>query len=450
MQRPRELALPIRRAPRRVAMLSVHTSPLDQPGIGDAGGMNVLIAEVARRLAERDTQVEVFTRATSADQPLQVEMAPGVLVHNVRAGPPQRLAKADLPSQLCAMAAGVLRHGAARPQGWYDLIHSHYWLSGQVGWLAKERWGVPLAHTAHTLGRVKNRSLAPGDLPEPILRIVGEQQVVDAADRLIANTATERDDLIALYDADPDLVDVALPGVDLGVFHPYEAVVRAATRARLGWRPDDLVVLFVGRIQPLKAPDLLVRAIAGLPGRDPEIASRVRLVVCGGPSGPVAAADEPTPQPTAPGGAAAYAAGLADLAAELGVRATFHPAAGSGRLRELYASADLVAMPSHSESFGLVALEAQACGTPVLAADVGGLPVAVADGRSGLLVDGHDPAEWTRALQRILADDPLRVRLAAGARAHAATLSWDATAEAVLTSYRAALASRRESLWRAG
>ncbi len=426
-----DAVIPFRRAPRRIAMISVHTSPLDQPGTGDAGGMNVYIAEVATRLAAAGVAVEILTRATSSDQPAQVQMAPGVLVHNVVAGPFEGLPKEDLPGQLCAMTAGVLRREASRREGWFDLIHSHYWLSGQVAWLAKERWGIPLVHTMHTMGRVKNRSLAPDDTPEPALRIIGEQQVVDAADRLVANTAAERADLIELYDADPGLTDVVLPGVDTSAFHDGG---RAEARAALAYSPDDLVLLFVGRIQPLKAPELLVRAVAALREIDPALARRVRLVFCGGASG--AGTDLP--------------AALAGLARDLGVPATFHPALDRTRLREQYVAADVVAVPSHSESFGLVAVEAQACGTPVLAADVGGLPMAVADGRSGLLVPGHAPSTWALALRRVLGDPRLRAELAAGARPHALTLSWDSTVDGLLTSYQAALAWPRDDVTRVG
>ena len=256
-----DAALPLRRHPRRVAMLSVHTSPLDQPGTGDAGGMNVYIVEVARRLAQRGIEVEVFTRATSSELPAQVEMAPGVLVHHVVAGPFEGLPKEDLPGQLCAVTAGVLRAEAARREGWYDLVHSHYWLSGQVGWLAKERWGVPLVHSMHTMARVKNLSLAPDDRPEPELRIIGEQQVVEAADRLVANTADERAELVALYDADPSPSTWSSPA---STSTPSTAAIGLRARAALGYGPDDLVVLFVGRIQPLKAPDVLVRAMSQL------------------------------------------------------------------------------------------------------------------------------------------------------------------------------------------
>ncbi|HEY9304473.1 MAG TPA: glycosyltransferase, partial [Mycobacterium sp.] len=260
--------------PRRVAVLAVHTSPLAQPGIGDAGGMNVYVLQSALALARRGVDVEIFTRATASTDPPIVRVAPGVLVRNVVAGPFEGLDKYDLPTQLCAFAAGVLRAEAAHEPGYYDIVHSHYWLSGQVGWLARDRWSVPLVHTAHTLAAVKNAALAEGDTPEPPLRTVGEQQVVDEADRLIANTEDEAGQLVSLHQADPARIDVAHPGVDLDVFQPGD---RRAARAVLGLPADANVVAFVGRIQPLKGPDILLRAAAKLP--------RVHVVVAGGPSG---------------------------------------------------------------------------------------------------------------------------------------------------------------------
>src|SRR5256885_11416098 len=200
--------------------------------------MNVYIVEVARRLAQAGVEVEVFTRATSRDLPACVEMAPGVLVRHVNSGPLEGLAKEDLPAQMCAFTTGVLRAEAARAPGWYDLIHSHYWLSGQVGWLAKERWGVPLVHTAHTLAKVKNLQLAAGDTPEPKARVIGEEQVAAEADRLVANTPTEARELIDLYGASGDRVSVVAPGVDLDRFTPpalgREASVPQGPRRRLG------------------------------------------------------------------------------------------------------------------------------------------------------------------------------------------------------------------------
>ncbi|MEU2665324.1 D-inositol-3-phosphate glycosyltransferase [Micromonospora sp. NPDC007220] len=421
--------------PRRIATLSVHTSPLHQPGTGDAGGMNVYILEVARRLAEAGVEVEIFTRATSGDLPPVVETAPGVHVRHVTSGPLEGLTKEELPGQLCAFTAGVLRAEASRPPGHYDLIHSHYWLSGQVGWLAKERWGVPLVHTAHTLAKVKNAQLAAGDRPEPKARVIGEEQVVTEADRLVANTTVEARDLIDRYDADPARVAVVEPGVDLDRFRPAPGNrdrVAVEARRRLGLPATGYVVAFVGRIQPLKAPDVLIRAVAALRERDPVLADEVTVVICGGPSG--SGLDRPT--------------ALMELAGTLGVadRVCFLPPQTGDDLPALYRAADLVAVPSYNESFGLVALEAQACGTPVVAAAVGGLVTAVRDQVSGVLIDGHDPADWARTLGRLLPDRPHRAELARGAARHARNFSWHRTASGLLTVYGEAIAAHRARL----
>jgi D-inositol-3-phosphate glycosyltransferase len=408
-------------------VLSLHTSPLAQPGTGDAGGMNVYVVQTALRMAQRGVQVEIFTRATSSELPPTAELAPGVLVHHVVAGPFGGLGKEDLASQLCAFTAGVLRDEARHEPGWYDVVHSHYWLSGQVGWLLRDRWGVPLVHTAHTLAKVKNASLAAGDRPEPLSRVVGEEQVASIADRLVASTDGEATDLVASYGADPDAVRTIAPGVDLRTF--TAARDREEVRASLGLGGDDVVLAFVGRIQPLKAPDVLLRAAAVMVERDPALRDRLRVLVVGGPSG--SGLDEPR--------------ALATLARDLGLERTVRflaPRAGAD-LVDVYRAADAVAVPSYSESFGLVALEAQACGTPVVAARVGGLPTAVADGRSGMLVDSHEPAAWADALHRVAVDRAERQRLAAGAVEHAAVFSWDRTADALLAVYAEAAAARR-------
>ena len=417
--------------PRRIATLSVHTSPIDQPGTGDAGGMNVYIVEVSRRLAEAGVEVEIFTRATARDLPPIVEVAPGVHVRHVTSGPLEVLAKEELPAQLCAFTTGVLRAEAARAPGYYDLIHSHYWLSGQVGWLAKERWGVPLVHTAHTLAKVKNARLAQGDRPEPKARIIGEEQVVAEADRLVANTDVEARDLINCYGADPGRVAVVTPGVDLDRFRPADGglAAKAAARRRFGLPERGFVVAFVGRIQPLKAPDVLLRAAAALRERDPDIAGRLTVVIVGGPSG--SGLDRPT--------------ALIELADSLGIADSvrFLPPQTGADLPEIYRAADLVAVPSHNESFGLVALEAQACGTPVVAAAVGGLVTAVRDGVSGVLVDGHDPTDWARVLHALLVAPGRRAELARGAVSHARNFSWSRTASGLLAVYREAVAEHR-------
>jgi D-inositol-3-phosphate glycosyltransferase len=402
-------------------MLSVHTSPLEQPGTGDAGGLNVYVVETASRMATRGIAIEIFTRATSSDLPPAVELVPGVTVRHVTAGPYEGLGKDDLPGQLCAFTAGVMRTEARRPLGWYDLVHSHYWLSGQVGWLAAERWQVPLVHSMHTMARVKNHALATGDSPEPPGREIGEAQVVEAADRLVANTEDEAKSLIELYDAQPSKVVVVPPGVDLEVFRPMD---QRLARAERGLAADALVLLFVGRIQPLKAPDLLLLAAAELLRDRPELRSRLVVAVLGGPSGSGLRSPE----------------SLQRLAVQLGLEdnVRFAPPVSRAELAGWYAAADLVAVPSYSESFGLVAVEAQACGTPVVAAAVGGLHTAVADGVSGVLVDDHDPAHWAKVVGDLLADRVGRERLSRGAIGHAAKFSWDATVDSLLEVYRAA------------
>jgi D-inositol-3-phosphate glycosyltransferase len=418
---------------RRIATISVHTSPLDQPGTGDAGGMNVYIVEVAKRLADAGLEVEIFTRATSSDTPRTVELVPGVWVRHVVAGPFEGLAKEDLPAQLCAFTHGVLRAEAERLPGWYDLIHSHYWLSGQVGWLAKDRWGVPLVHSAHTLAKVKNAQLATGDRPEPHTRIIGEEQVVAEADRLIANTPAEARELASLYGAGPERLAVVAPGVDLDLFRPAslgcEQVVRRRARRAAGLPERGPLVTFVGRIQPLKAPDVLLRAVAELRARDPRLTEDLTVAIVGGHSG--SGLEHPT--------------ALLDLAGSLGISAQvrFLPPQSAPALADIYRASDLVAVPSYNESFGLVALEAQACGTPVVAAATGGLVTAVRDGVSGMLVDGHDPADWARVLGDLLATPTRRARLSAGAVAHASSFSWDRTAENLLAVYREAVTANR-------
>ncbi|WP_442938493.1 D-inositol-3-phosphate glycosyltransferase [Nocardioides sp. Soil805] len=416
----------------RVAMISLHTSPLDQPGTGDAGGMNVYVIELSRRLARQGIAVDVFTRATSSSLPPVVEV-PGtdgaVLVRHVAAGPFEGLTKGELPGQLCTFAREVLRTEAAHPLGHYDVVHSHYWLSGQVGALARDRWQVPLVHSMHTMAKVKNDALAEGDTPEPVARVIGEEQVVQAADMLVANTDLEAKQLINLYDADPTRVEVIHPGVDLDVFRPMD---RAQARRDLDLPADAVVVMFAGRIQPLKAPDVLLRAVSVLLDQDPSLRSRLVVPVVGGPSG--SGLEHPE--------------SLAQLAYELGLDGVvrFVPPVAQEELARWCAASTAVAVPSYNESFGLVAAEAQATGTPVVAAAVGGLTTVVADGRSGLLVDGHEPRDWAAALRRLIDDPELTARLGDGALAQAREFSWDRTAARTLEAYRTARTLMRDEM----
>jgi D-inositol-3-phosphate glycosyltransferase len=281
----------------------------------------------------------------------------------------------------------------------------------------------------HTMAKVKNELLAEGDTPEPMARVIGEEQVVEAADMLVANTDIEAKQLINLYDAEPARVEVVHPGVDLGVFRP---VGQAAARARLGLPADAHVLMFAGRIQPLKAPDVLLRAVAHLLERDPALRGRLVVPVVGGPSG--SGLEHPE--------------SLAQLAATLRLDdvVRFVPPVGQAELVDWYAAASLVCVPSYNESFGLVAVEAQAAGTPVVAAAVGGLTTVVRDGVSGLLVEGHDPTDYARAIERIVGAPALRQQMSEGAVRQAAHFAWEATAERTLEVYRQASAVMRQDL----
>jgi D-inositol-3-phosphate glycosyltransferase len=391
--------------------------------------MNVYIVEVAKRMAEHGIEVDLFTRATSRALPPVCELAPGVTVRHVAAGPLEELDKSELPRQICAFTSGLLRTEAAHEPGHYDLIHSHYWLSGQAGHAARMRWGVPLVHSMHTLAKVKNAALATGDSPEPLGRVLGEQRVVDSADRLIANTADEARQLRTLYNADPDQVETVLPGVDLARFTPKtpgEPADRA--RRRLGLPADKTVLLFVGRIQPLKAPDVLIRAAATMLEREPRLRDRLLVAVVGGPSGSGRSRPDE----------------LVKLAARLGVSdvVRFEPPCPQPELADWYRAADVTVVPSHSESFGLVAVESQACGTPVVAAAVGGLHTAVRDGESGILVDGHDPCEYARVLLGLLRAPQRLRRMSRAAVRHGAAFGWQATVDRLLEIYTEAVSER--------
>lgn len=401
--------------PQRIAMVSMHTSPLATPGVGDAGGLNVYVSEVARRLGERGIEVDVFTRA-EGDGPEVVEVNEHTRVVQLAAGPHEPIPKEELPALVPAFT-DALRE---RLDG-HGLVHTHYWLSGMVGLELAERSGLPLVHTMHTMARVKNVALGRGQTREPDVRDRGEAAIVARADVLTANTSDEARDLQDHYGARPQQVVVVPPGVDLHTFHPCD---QAKSRAQLGIGQDDQVILFVGRIQPLKAPDVLIRAVAELVARDPRRRDRLRLIVIGSPSGPQSQ----------------WSQTLVPLMADLGVAdvVELRPHSPRSELFRWYCVADVVGVPSHNESFGLVALEAQACGRPVVATDVGGLRHAVRDGQTGLLVRGHEPGPWADALAAVLDSPDDRVRMGANAAGHSSRFSWDNTAAATLAAYHTA------------
>jgi D-inositol-3-phosphate glycosyltransferase len=395
----------------RVAYLSIHTSPLAVPGSGDAGGMNVYIDELARTMAGRGVAVDVFTRRTDPAVPGVLEVLPGYRVVHVAAGPVGPLPLGSLDGHVGEFAEGVVRF-AATGDGSYDVVHSHYWLSGWAGALVGEVMQIPLAISFHTLGRVKDASRRAGEPREPLLRIAAETEVINRAGCVVASTPAEAAELIEHYAADPERLCVSPPGVDHGRFHPGS---RKDARAALGLVEGPLV-LFVGRIQPLKGLDVAVEALRLLDVPD------ARLLVVGGPSGPRGAAEIERLHD------AVVSAGLTD-------RVEFRPPVPHADTPMLYRAADLLVVPSRSESFGLVAAEAQACGLPVVAARVGGLEYAVADGESGFLVSGWDPAAYVEVFRRVLTDADLAARLRSGAIEFSERFSWPATADRLLELY---------------
>lgn len=398
-------------------MISMHTSPLQQPGSGDAGGMNVYVLNIARELAEQGIDVDVYTRATRPSQGEIVQVSEHLRVINIVAGPYEGLAKEELPTQLAAFAGGILVFARCHHLE-YDLVHSHYWLSGQVGWLLRDVWRVPLVHTAHTLAAVKNAHRADHDTMESEARRICEQQIVDNADLLVVNTHEEIKDLISHYDADPDRISVVAPGVNVKLFNPGNDRATERSRRYLGIPLHTKVIAFVGRLQVFKGPDILIQAVAEMVRRDPE--RKFLVLICGGASG-----------------SAAQANTYVDLVHSLGLGRyiRFLPPRPPEELVSVYRAADVVAMPSYNETFGLVAMEAQASGTPVVAARVGGLPIAVAEGETGMLVDGHDPTDWADALESMLDDDEARIRMAEDAVDHASQFSWEVTAERLTSAY---------------
>jgi len=407
----------------KIATLMVHSSPLDQAGIGDAGGMNVYVVESAKKMAAAGVNVDIFTRTNHPNLPETVEIADGVNVKHLVAGPFEGLSKEELPSQLGALTSSFMNYQKKLPNDYYSLLHSHYWISGQLGWMVSERTGIPLIHTMHTTAKVKNLNLADDEKPEPQTRAIGEEQVVKASTGLIANTDAEAASLVSLYDACPDNVFVVAPGVDLQTFSPGSG--KSAARIKLNIAPDAIMLTFVGRIQPHKGPDVLLRAVTEMVTHSPHLKSKLAVVIMGGASGSGVNELEK----------------LKVLAKFLKIEDVTHFVEPVKRdeLANWYRASDLVCVPSYSESFGLVALEAQACGTPVVATAIGGLRTAVSDGISGSLVDGHDPKAWSAVISRLIAEPQRRLLLSMGAVIHASHFGWENTAHKTLEVYDWAL-----------
>ncbi len=388
--------------PLNVTVLSMHTSPLAQPGVGDGGGMNVYVRELSAALARAGVECDVYTRADRTGLAPTVNVEPGFRVHHVAAGPIGPLPKEALPAYTEAFADSVELHleGSGRRP---DVIHANYWLSADAGHVLKHRLDVPLAVTFHTLARVK----AEGNDHEPEARALAEARIIGCADLLLASCSVEREQLMRLYGAEASRIEEVPLGVDHAFFSPGP---KAGARAALGFG-DHPVLLFVGRIQPLKGAAIAVEALAELSTRHPDAV----LVIVGGPSGSEGVAE---------------LGRIHDLidAHGLSERVRFVSAQAHHVLSTYFRSADVVLVPSRSESFGLVALEASACGTPVVAANVGGLRTLVDDGQSGFLINGRDPAAYAAAVSAILDNPALAEQMRNAAAVRSRRYAWSVTA----------------------
>jgi D-inositol-3-phosphate glycosyltransferase len=404
--------LSVENQPKQIALISYHSSPLAEPGAGDAGGMSVYVRQTAEALARHGVRTDVYTRR-EGDLPRVIELSPGVRVICVEAGP-VGASKEELVTYVPEFIAGVSAFSAGQRLS-YDVVHSHYWQSGLAAKKLAQRWRAPFVHSNHTLGLVKNRSLAEGDLPESEARIRGEAEVVEAADVLVTSTDEEFENLACLYGAAHDRLKTIFPGVDHEMFFPGD---REAARLELGIE-DEAILLYVGRIQPLKGIELALQGLARLA---PELGRPVRLLIVGGPSGLVGQ-EEMTR--------------LHDLTDELEIRpyVTFTGPQPHVRLPLFYRAADAAVVVSHSESFGLVALEAAACGTPVVGTSVGGLSHIVNDGVSGYLLEQRDSNVLAERLKPLLLDPSLRERFSIEAERAAARFSWTGATDALLELY---------------
>ena len=407
----------------RLAVLSMHTSPLAQPGTGDGGGMNVYVRELASALAHLGVECEVFTRADGPDRAAVVNVEPGFRVHHVPAGPLGPVVKEDLPALVPAWTAAVrerLELMAAVGRS-VQAIHANYWLSGVAGHTLKHELDIPLIVTFHTLDRVK-ADASPEELSafEPARRAHAEAEIVGCADAVLASCTVEADQLIELYGAERERITIVAPGVNHAFFGPGD---QAQARRAVQLDGSGPLVLFAGRIQPLKGLTVAVDALAALRSRalspvDP--LARVSLVVIGGPSGPHGDQE------------------LEEVHRRIGHHGLheavrFLPPQGHEVLSTYYRAADVCVVPSHSESFGLVALEAAACGRPVVASAVGGLTTLVRHGRTGYLVEGRDPADYAAPIAAVLRDRRLAGELSTAAALEAGAYTWRAAAEALRT-----------------
>lgn len=397
----------------RVAFLTMHTCPLLQPGSGWAGGMNVYVDELARSLAREGISVDVFTRRHSSDVPTTVVVDKGFVVHHIDAGPPRELDPAKTVRYMGTFADTVSKK--IRGMSEVRLVHSHYWLSGWAGLRIKKALGLPHVHSFHTLGRITDQNRRSDSRRQSMERLVAEQDVIDDTDRIIASTEAEKNDLVTHYGADPRDVCVAPPGVDHDLFTPG---LRQSARIRLGW-PDVPTVLFAGRIQALKGPDVVIESFK----RIAEQIDDVRLVLVGAPSGSDGVREYEALQ-------------RRTKSLNLGDNVTFAEPVPHRQMADVYRASNLVMVPSRSESFGLVAAEAQASGVPVVGARVGGLAAVLAEGSGGILLDDWDPDSWAEAAIEILRNVRRAEELGRKGSSWAERFSWEASAERIIDIYR--------------
>jgi len=416
----------------QIAMLSYHTCPLATLGGKDTGGMNVYVREITRQFGQMGIHVDVFTRSQDEHVPhILHDLGYGNRVVHIPAGPEVPLPKAELASYLPDFIAGI-KSFAQTKQCCYDLIHSHYWMSGLAALELRAAWDAPIVQMFHTLGVMKNRVAHNPAEMEGEYRIRGERQVLAAADLVIAATPAERAQLQWLYQADMSRVEVIPPGVDLSRFYPIPA---EEAKEAIGASCSHHMLLFVGRIEALKGLDVLIEALALMRQQGVFERHKLCLAVIGGE--PNASADSMT-QEMARLQALCKQRGLDDMVIFLGKRS-------QDTLPYYYSAADVLVMPSHYESFGMVALEAMACGTPVVASQVGGLAYLIQDGRTGFTVPAADPKALAERLTLLLDDPALRARLGENARLEAQAYAWEKIAARLLEVSQRLLDARRSA-----
>jgi D-inositol-3-phosphate glycosyltransferase len=410
----------------RIAMLSVHTCPLATLGGKETGGMNVYVRDLSRELASRGHLVDVYTRSQDSSLPhISNRLGHGARVIHIPAGPEHPYNKHLVYDHLPEFVSGVLAQ-AKTDAIQYDVLHSHYWLSGAVARELRQSWSAPIVHMFHTLGEMKNAVAQRPEERETAHRIAVEGDIVRFADTLVAATPVEEEQLVRLYEADPGRIRVIPPGVDTERFHP---IPQALAKDNISLCPDCCIILFVGRIEPLKGIDSLIRAIAQVVAKLPELRERLRVPIIGGALDRIHEDDEMVR--------------LQELREELGIGdvVTFIGAKDQDLLQYYYSAAQMVVMPSDYESFGMVALEAMACGTPVIASDVGGLSYLVKHGRTGYRVPARDSQALAAKITRLLTDEGLRRRIGQRAACWAESYAWPRIADRIEVLYTQVMTS---------